>query len=218
MSHYATDDTGERRGEANVSSETVPPRREREREGIPPPTRRLRAHPEPPGEVLGWEKEEAPDATGRGGGYRRLKSPLRPRRRLQPAEARAHLDEGEERERERESAQSWWQKTRKDGASPSINKSARRLQTNGLPIKVVTAVNCDAKGCSIQPSGGGEGDVPTGGRGGGERGRGATLPCGCALPHIADAALERLGGVPEGAHAAVPVAFVRRLFGMSFWP
>lgn len=48
--------------------------------------------------------------------------------------------------------------------------------------------------------------------------RGATLPCGCALPHIADAAFESLGGVPEGAHATVPVAFVRGLFGMSFWP
>lgn len=50
------------------------------------------------------------------------------------------------------------------------------------------------------------------------RGRGATLPCGCALPHIADAAFERLGGVPEGAHAAVPVALVRALLGVSFRP
>lgn len=45
-----------------------------------------------------------------------------------------------------------------------------------------------------------------------------TLPCGCALPHIADAAFESLGGVLEGAHATVPVAVVRRLFGLSFWP
>ena len=52
-----------------------------------------------------------------------------------------------------------------------------------------------------------------------ERGRGsATLPCGCALPHIADAAFESLGGVPEGADTTVPVAVVSRLFGLSFWP
>lgn len=46
----------------------------------------------------------------------------------------------------------------------------------------------------------------------------STLPCGCALPHVADAAFERLGGVPEGAHATVPVAVVGRLLGLSFWP
>lgn len=50
-----------------------------------------------------------------------------------------------------------------------------------------------------------------------ERGS-ATLPCGCALPHIADAAFESLGGVPEGADATVPVAVVGGLFGLSFWP
>lgn len=50
------------------------------------------------------------------------------------------------------------------------------------------------------------------------RRRRATLPCGCALPHIADAAFERLGGVPEGAHATVPVSVVRGLLGLSFWP
>lgn len=50
-----------------------------------------------------------------------------------------------------------------------------------------------------------------------ERGS-ATLPCGCALPHIADAAFESLGGVPEGAHATVPVAVISGLFGLSFWP
>lgn len=48
--------------------------------------------------------------------------------------------------------------------------------------------------------------------------RSSTLPCGCALPHVADAAFERLGGVPEGAHATVPVAVVGRLLGLSFWP
>lgn len=46
----------------------------------------------------------------------------------------------------------------------------------------------------------------------------ATLPCGCALPHIADAAFESLGGVSEGADATVPVAVVSGLFGLSFWP
>lgn len=46
----------------------------------------------------------------------------------------------------------------------------------------------------------------------------ATLPCGCALPHIADAAFESLGGVPEGADATVPVAVISGLFGLSFWP
>lgn len=50
-----------------------------------------------------------------------------------------------------------------------------------------------------------------------ERGS-ATLPCGCALPHIADAAFESLGGVPEGADATVPVAVISGLFGLSFWP
>lgn len=53
----------------------------------------------------------------------------------------------------------------------------------------------------------------------GERGRTrATLPCGCALPHIADAAFESLGGVPEGTDATVPVAVISGLFGLSFWP
>lgn len=79
------------------------------------------------------------------------------------------------------------------------------------------------QGCSSQPSKGwgGGGRHETLRREGGEGEReesGATLPCGCALPHIADAAFESLGGVPEGAHATVPVAFVRGLFGMSFWP
>lgn len=70
--------------------------------------------------------------------------------------------------------------------------------------------------CCSQAGGGGGGDETL--RREGERERGATLPCGCALPHIADAAFESLGGVPEGAHATVPVAFIRGLFGVSFWP
>lgn len=81
------------------------------------------------------------------------------------------------------------------------------------------------QGCSSSRAKDGWGGVGGGGEtlrregGEGEREeRGATLPCGCALPHIADAAFESLGGVPEGAHATVPVAFVRGLFGMSFWP
>lgn len=51
-------------------------------------------------------------------------------------------------------------------------------------------------------------------------GRETTLPCGCALPHVADAAFERLGGVLEGADATVPVAaaVVRARLGLSFWP
>ena len=48
--------------------------------------------------------------------------------------------------------------------------------------------------------------------------REATLPCGCALPHFADAAFESLGSVPEGTHATVPVAVVRGRFRLSFWP
>lgn len=49
-------------------------------------------------------------------------------------------------------------------------------------------------------------------------GESSTLPCGSALPHVADAAFKSLGGVSEGAHAAVPVAVVCVLFGLSFWP
>lgn len=66
-------------------------------------------------------------------------------------------------------------------------------------------INCDAT--LLQP-----------GKQGDEREKEARLPCGCALPHIADAAFESLGGVPEGADATVPVAVVSALFGLSFWP
>lgn len=99
-----------------------------------------------------------------------------------------------------------------------------RSQTNELSIKVVIRLNCDAM---LQPAKQGRG-VPRRSdemesrrerwrEREGERGS-VTLPCGCALPHIADAAFERLGGVPEGADATVPVPVVSGLFGLSFWP
>lgn len=123
-------------------------------------------------------------------------------------------------QQKKEATQCWWQKMRnqrdarqqrRTSAAPSINKSPRSLQINRLPIKVVIPINCDAT--LLQPGEQGENEPL---RREGERG--ATLPCGCALPHIADAAFESLGGVPEGAHATVPVAFIRGLFGVSFWP
>lgn len=44
------------------------------------------------------------------------------------------------------------------------------------------------------------------------------LPGGCALPDIAHHALERLGAVPERAHAAVPVRLVGRGLRLPFRP
>lgn len=96
----------------------------------------------------------------------------------------------------------------------SINKSPFSSQTNRLSIKVVIPINCDAT--LLQPAEQGENETLRREREA-ERGS-ATLPCGCALPHIADAAFESLGGVPEGADATVPVAVISGLFGLSFWP
>lgn len=79
-----------------------------------------------------------------------------------------------------------------------------------------TSSNCDAW-LQPEPIQKEEEDEEEEEMGGGEGGI-EELPCGCALPHIADAALERLGGVPERAHAAVPVPVVHCLFGLSFWP
>lgn len=93
-----------------------------------------------------------------------------------------------------------------------------RSQTNSMSIKVVIPINCDAM--PLQPAKQGKNETLRREREGErEKERGsATLPCGCALPHIADAAFESLGGVSEGADATVPVAIVGGLFGLSFWP
>lgn len=95
-------------------------------------------------------------------------------------------------------------------------------QTNRLSIKVVIPINCDAMllqpGSQAGRQGGNETLRRERAREGEREGTSATLPCGCALPHIADAAFESLGGVPEGADATVPVAVVSGLFGLSFWP
>lgn len=99
--------------------------------------------------------------------------------------------------------------TAEDAREIAHQQVATHSRAERLSIKVVVPINCDATLLLQQAKQGEKRDE--------ERGS-ATLPCGCALPHIADAAFESLGGVPEGADATVPVAVIRGLFGLSFWP